>query len=436
MTVAEVARRYVSEYGWSVVPLSPETKRPMVSWKPFQRRRPDAARLAAWLAARPSAGIAVVCGEVSGRLVILDLDEGHDNGASGRTTLEARGYTLPQAPTVHTPSGGTHLYLRWPEGLPMPRPRAGKDACSEPMPGVDLRGEASYAAAPPSRRRGGGWVWVDGVRMPLPEAPDWLVRLYTPQAVGQQPGTPPAPQPTGLARLLAEPCPPGTRHDTALRIAGALARRGMGADELAAMMEGWRLRCCPDHDAADTARIASDIAAARKTARAQPTTTTNEAISAGLQALVAIGATVEAEEEAAKLAGLPAKTVAAAVPTALCADAGLQATEKALEAWCRARGIPGLRHGDLARILAGLPPAPPAAEVMAQVAVVYARRCSTPEDDKFRRALELFAGPPAPAPETATTWIARVAAMRIVQAILDRAAAEDNLPAAGTPQRE
>jgi hypothetical protein len=147
-------------------------------------------------------------------------------------------------------------------------------------------------------------VWVVPPEAPLPEAPEWLVNLYAPAApTPTRRNTPP----TDVARLMAEPCPPGTRHDTALRIAGALARRGLEEDVLAATLESWRLRCCPDHEADDIARIAHDIAAKqaakqgpRHAARPQRLAVPTDvaAIQAGLAALQDLGRRVAAATSA------------------------------------------------------------------------------------------------------------------------------------------
>ncbi len=107
-----------------------------------------------------------------------------------------------------------------------------------------------------------------------------------------------------------------------------------------------------------------------------------------------------------------ARTVAA-VGAAAIADAGLRVTEAALAAWCRDRGIPGLRHGTLGRILRDLPPLPPAAEVVAAVAALYPRR-------------------QAQAGEAVQPWAVRIIEALLVTGLATRAAAAD--PGAGPPQ--
>ena len=59
--------------GWSVIPQRPSTKRAYVKWKEFQDRRPSEGELRQWWQAFPDAGIAVICGPLSG-IVVIDVD--------------------------------------------------------------------------------------------------------------------------------------------------------------------------------------------------------------------------------------------------------------------------------------------------------------------------------------------------------------------------
>lgn len=177
----------------------------------------------------PGAGIAIVTGEVSGRLVILDLDEGHTEGVSGLRTLRERGLALPTAaPMVRTPSGGLHVYLRWPGGRPLPRNFAGR------LPGVDLRAEGGYAVCPPTTRPdGSGWRWEQEPDGPPPEAPGWLEELAPD-------GQPSKTTPVGeWTRLLLEGVTEGARNTATARLAGYLLRHGVAPEAAAALLLAW-----------------------------------------------------------------------------------------------------------------------------------------------------------------------------------------------------
>src|SRR5262245_16322456 len=93
--------------GLSVVPALAGDKRPCIPWKEFQTRRPTECELAAWFRLYPDAGVAIVCGSISG-LAVVDCDP--RNGA-GPTDLAP---ILPAAPTVASGGGGRHYYFKLP----------------------------------------------------------------------------------------------------------------------------------------------------------------------------------------------------------------------------------------------------------------------------------------------------------------------------------
>src|SRR5688572_2565150 len=67
------ARRLVAA-DLSVIPIAADgSKRPLVSWKPFQRRRPTVAQLMRSFAS-DTCGLAIIGGDVSGGLEVLDFD--------------------------------------------------------------------------------------------------------------------------------------------------------------------------------------------------------------------------------------------------------------------------------------------------------------------------------------------------------------------------
>src|SRR5262245_21117873 len=103
----EAALAYLAA-GFSVVPIAPGTKRPLAEWKVYQARRPTTVEVRTWYTTHPTAGVAVVCGAVSG-LAVIDFDPRNGDGAG----LASR---LPSGPTVETGGGGRHHYLRLPIG--------------------------------------------------------------------------------------------------------------------------------------------------------------------------------------------------------------------------------------------------------------------------------------------------------------------------------
>lgn len=101
--------RAVSDFaarGWSLIPLSPQTKRPTVKWKPYQTERAEERQLRSWFLHR-GLNAAVVFGAVSGGLCSRDFDDvaEYDRWAAHHPDLAA---TLP---TVET-RRGRHVYFR------------------------------------------------------------------------------------------------------------------------------------------------------------------------------------------------------------------------------------------------------------------------------------------------------------------------------------
>ena len=67
--------------GWSVIPVEPHGKQPLVAWRRFQSEIASIATVSAWFDRWPQANVAIVTGRLSG-LVVLDVDARHDGPAS------------------------------------------------------------------------------------------------------------------------------------------------------------------------------------------------------------------------------------------------------------------------------------------------------------------------------------------------------------------
>ena len=159
------------EAGYSVIPTRPGEKRPYIPWKQFQARRAAHAEMRAWYRDYARAGVAIVCGAVSGA-VVVDGDPRNGNG------LAALAPHLPPTPTVETGGGGRHYYFRLPLG-----PRLSK--VPSLLPGVDFQAEASCVMAPPSIHPSGRpYRWLYGLALgevplaPLPVVVRHLLAMH------------------------------------------------------------------------------------------------------------------------------------------------------------------------------------------------------------------------------------------------------------------
>jgi hypothetical protein len=175
----------------SILPLRPCDKHPLLEWKPFQSRRPSEEEVRAWYRRWPAAGVGIICGLVSG-LVVLDLDP-----RNGGTLIDQR---VPRGPAVLTGGGGEHYYL----GL------IGERVPKIPslLPGVDLQGEGSYVVAPPSVHPSGvAYRWVEGCQLgdlPRPGLPSWLrIRIAQARRSGRPSALPGGATPLDLTPILS-----------------------------------------------------------------------------------------------------------------------------------------------------------------------------------------------------------------------------------------
>ena len=139
--------------GLCVIPIRAGTKKAALrSWKPFQSQRPDDATLRDWFAAGGK-GLAIVCGQVSGGLIVRDFDQqaAYNRWASDHADLAGK---LPTAATAR----GRHVYGRIPE-------RRGIVTLAD----GELRGDGGYVLAPPSIHPAGtAYRWIVPLNGELP----------------------------------------------------------------------------------------------------------------------------------------------------------------------------------------------------------------------------------------------------------------------------
>jgi putative DNA primase/helicase len=59
--------------GFSVIPIQPREKKPLVHWEPYQKQRTTEEEIKVWWSKWPDANVGIVTGAISG-LVVIDLD--------------------------------------------------------------------------------------------------------------------------------------------------------------------------------------------------------------------------------------------------------------------------------------------------------------------------------------------------------------------------
>ena len=129
--------------GLAVIPLRKGDKRPSTK-NGLKDASTDPETIRAWWKSQPGANVGIVCGKVSGNLVVLDFDVDEGKGENGLDTLhdwEREHGSLPETAASITGRGGVHMLYRTAEKV---------RNSANPVLGVDVRGEGGYIVAPPS----------------------------------------------------------------------------------------------------------------------------------------------------------------------------------------------------------------------------------------------------------------------------------------------
>lgn len=215
--------------GIGVIPLKPRDKRPLIEWETYQKSRPTEEKIRAWWTMWPDANIGVITGAVSG-VVVLDAD-----GAESEESL--KGKHLPITPSSTT-AKGTHYWFTHP-GKPI--------ACwTRKLPGIDLRGDGGYVAAPPSVHPTGAiyeWAIPLGDKTELADMPLWLLKICGQRPVLHIPDGEEEPEEWFDKAIMGVGS--GERNDITARLAGRYLSLGLSPRETINMMLAWNTKNKP-----------------------------------------------------------------------------------------------------------------------------------------------------------------------------------------------
>jgi len=142
--------------GFSVIPLSPRDKQPLVNWKKFQKKKANHGQITSWWTQTPEANVGIVTGKIS-RLVVIDCDS--------EQAVDDFLKKFPEAKcTRQTKTGkGVHFYFRWSPGI--------RNSAGTFQNGIDVRSDGGYVVAPPSiHPNGTPYKWLNKKSIePLPQ---------------------------------------------------------------------------------------------------------------------------------------------------------------------------------------------------------------------------------------------------------------------------
>lgn len=220
--MSSLLEKYITR-GWAVFPLRSGSKIPATEHG-FKDATTDLDIVTLWATLPgPSYNWGIATGSVSG-IVVVDVDIKND-GIANTAQLN-----LSPTYTVTTPSGGIHYYYAIPPGRPV-RSTVGL------VPGVDIRADGGYVAAPPS---------VDyevAVGCELAPLPDSVLALLD------------KPKPE-LVNLEGE-IPEGQRTTYLVKVAGMLKRKGLAPKSIEqALTQENMSRCNPPLDCYEVLNIA------------------------------------------------------------------------------------------------------------------------------------------------------------------------------------
>lgn len=184
-TVLDAALLYLQQ-GLSVIPCVGK-RAALNAWADFQSRHASRYLVQEWSRTGRLQNVAIICGQVSGGLVVIDLD-GDDAVDHFYSTFPKYRHTY----TVLSGSGhGRHLYFK--VDLPISTTRTVTD-----LGGFELRSDGAYIIAPPSTHPSGGRYYVVNDTAPMrldsmQNVRQWILSLMREKHGGKLPNPTPWP---------------------------------------------------------------------------------------------------------------------------------------------------------------------------------------------------------------------------------------------------
>jgi len=249
MTTLEYAQAY-RKLGWSVIPIRPKDKLPLIKWGEFQKRIATEEEIKGWLLKWPDANIAVVTGKIS-NLVVMDFDS-----YKALYEFQATFTTLPQtivSITGRASGEGRQHFFSYPEGLNI------KNKTSL-IADMDIRAEGGFVVVAPSQHKSGNsykWGDIDPVEMGLDdlcELPNEAIKAFKSNNKKNN-------AENWINELLLG-VSSGKRDDAACKVAGWLLNRNQGNVEMVwgAMLQ-WNQRNSPPLDEKQLRKVLDSISA-------------------------------------------------------------------------------------------------------------------------------------------------------------------------------
>lgn len=221
LSLGQAALKYARR-GWTVIPLVPGDKNPLVKWTDWQNKVPDELQIRRWWKQWPNANVGAVTGK---GFVVVDLDT-----YKGGKNVDVRKW-MEKAPTrlvARSARGGWHFYYE-------PHPDIHTSASEAHH--VDVRAGGGVIALPPSVFEGKLYQWrIEG-------APGKLDPALLKSEFGAG-GKPRDDSPLWISELW-EGREEGTRNDSAAALVGYFIGQGLPRDIVYRIMHDWDARNTP-----------------------------------------------------------------------------------------------------------------------------------------------------------------------------------------------
>lgn len=220
-TFDEQIKEYL-DFGWSILPVRPDEKRPYMSnWLQYTKVKASRDMVDGWFHNLSGAGIGAVTGRIS-NIVVLDIEQ------SCPYSIEELLKKYPTQMVAKSGGGGYHLYYTYPQNQSRVANRV------RIFDGADLRADGGFIVLPPTMHQSGNrYQWVK--KGPLGAFPMSLLDLRAQSTAFSEGWI------TEALRGVSE----GGRNDTCARLAGYFFKKGMNYDIVEALLLDWNERNDP-----------------------------------------------------------------------------------------------------------------------------------------------------------------------------------------------
>lgn len=209
------------DLGWSIIPVKgpklgkdyDDSKRPLLSWKPYQSRKPTSQEIQEWQQKTPKMSLAAVTGPIN-NFIIVDIDSSdwmiHFPDADFGITWKSKS------------TRGCHFYYKWEDwmlDIPSTRSEIGD------IKGLDIRGQGGYAIVPNDNDPSRSWE-VHPSDQPLLTMPNWIKTVVLSEVKNRQENK----------KVVVSEISEGNRHQSFVSLAGKLNRANFSPSDIANLL--------------------------------------------------------------------------------------------------------------------------------------------------------------------------------------------------------